>query len=180
MNDDFNDDSNTYDFIIPDKYLKNNYELLKSIETDGKKINIYSNNKKEIIFKSGVRKEMFEDGFQLVFFQNGDKKQIFPDGKTIYFYNDSKTVQTSFSDGLNIFKFNNGQIEKHFTDGSKYIIFPNGTKRRINKDGIIENYLSDEEEKIKKGNRNEDYLNLLNNMEKDRQIFMSYNSYDED
>ena len=53
------------------------------MNSDGKIINIYSNNKLEVIFKSGVKKEIFEDGFQIVNFTNGDLKQIFPDGKII-------------------------------------------------------------------------------------------------
>ena len=173
------EDNNIYDFIIPEKYINNKYELLKSMESDGKIINIYSNNKREIIFQSGLKKEIFEDGFHLVYFQNGDKKQIYPDGKTIYYFNDSKTVQTSFSDGLNIFKFSNGQIEKHFSDGSKFIIFPNGSKRMINKDGFEENYSSEEdEEQILKRNRNEDIFNEFTDMENKRELFMSYNSID--
>jgi hypothetical protein len=133
-----NEDDNQYDFIIPDKYLNNNYSYLNTIESDGKKINYYTNNKKEILFKSGVKKEIYEDGYQLVHFPNGDKKQTFPNKKQIYYFNDSKTVQTTYLNGLNIFKFNNQQIEKHYPDGSKFIIFPNGSKRTITKDGIEE------------------------------------------
>ena len=129
-----------YDFIIPNKYknLKNDI-IEKSMESDGKKINIYSNNKKEIIFQSGVKKEIFSDGYQLVYFPNGDKKQNFPDGKIIYFFNEEKTVQTTFKNGINVFKFSNNQIEKHYPDGSKFVIFPNGEKKHISKDGIEEN-----------------------------------------
>ena len=180
INNDFineNEDKNEYDFVIPEKYNENNYELLNEIESDGKKINIYSNNRKEIIFKSGVRKDIFEDGYQLVYFPNGDKKQIFPDGKIVYYFNDAKTVQTTFSDGLNIFKFSNSQIEKHYLDGSKYIIFPNGTKRKIAKDGTEEDYISDEEEQIHKRNRNDVILDEFNKME-NNELFMSYKSID--
>ena len=71
-------------FNIPQKYLKKDYILIKTMSSEGKIINIYSNNKLEVIFKSGVKKEIFEDGFQIVNFTNGDLKQIFPDGKIIY------------------------------------------------------------------------------------------------
>ena len=169
-------DNKLYDFIIPEKYSNNNCELENTIESDGKKINIYSNNKREILFKSGVKKEIFEDGYQLVYFPNGDKKQHFPDGKTVYYFNDAKTVQTTFADGLNIFKFSNNQIEKHYPDGSKYIIFPNGFKRKIGKDGTEENYLSDEEEEYQIINkRNKENLDELNKL-KNNQLFMSYHS----
>jgi centromere protein J len=142
------EDINKYDFIIPDKYSYNDSKLLNTLDTDGKIIKIYSNNKKEINFKSGVKKEIFEDGHQLVHFPNGDMKQHFPDGKIVYYFNETKTVQTTYPDGLNIFKFNNNQVEKHYPDGSKFIIFPNGTKRRISKEEIEDNYISDDDEQI--------------------------------
>ena len=156
-NDNYNENSNDnniedkeditkYDFIIPDKYSNNNSVLLNTLNTDGKNIKIYSNNKKEINFKSGVKKEIFEDGHQLVHFPNGDMKQHFPDGKIVYYFNEEKTVQTTYPDGLNVFKFNNNQVEKHYPDGSKFIIFPNGTKRRIAKEEIEDNYFSDDDE----------------------------------
>ena len=178
-NDNYDDkeDISNYDFIIPEKYNNNNYELLNMIESDGKKINLYTNNKKEIIFESGVKKEIFNDGYHLVFFPNGDKKQIFPNNKTVYYFSDSKTVQTSFPDGLNIFKFDNNQIEKHYPDGSKFIIFPNGTKRRISKNGKEENYLSDEDENI---NQRNNKIILDESSENNKQVFMSYNSLDDD
>ena len=149
INDDENDKMQ-YDFAIPKKYKMNNGEIIKTIDSDGKIINIYNNNKKEIIFKSGVRKEIFMDGYQLVHFPNGDMKQKFfgKDEKVIYYYNETSTVQTTFKNGLNIFKFSNGQIEKHYPDGSKYIIYTNGIKRKISKNGKEEMIVPDEE-KIK-------------------------------
>lgn len=132
MNKEFNFEE--YDFVIPEKYIKPDYKLLKSINSNGKIINIYNNNKKEVIFTSGARKEIFEDGFQIVYFINGDKKLNHPDGKTIYYFNEAKTVQTSFNDGLQVFKFNNGQVEKHFPDKTKQIIFPDGSQRFMKND----------------------------------------------
>ena len=79
-------------------------------------------------------------------FPNGDMKQHFPDDKIVYYFNETKTVQTTYPDGLNVFKFNNNQVEKHYPDGSKFIIFPNGTKRRIAKEEIEDNYFSDDDE----------------------------------
>ena len=173
------------ELIIPDKYKNTeNNKLIKTIHPEGKTINIY-NNKKEIFFKSGVKKEIFIDGYQLVHFPNGDIKQNFGDGKIVYYFNDSKTIQTTYKDGLNVFKFNNNQIEKHYPDGSKFIIFPDGTKRRISKNGNEETIYPDG--KIQKSyvnsdnkynNKNEeDILDNFEGMEtnnENKNVFMSY------
>ncbi len=115
-----------YEFIIPEKYSKVNYKLIKKSVIDDKEVCIYSNNKKVIKFPSGLKKEIYNDGFQLVYFINGDKKQNYPDGKSKYFFKDANTVQTSYPNGIQVFKFYNGQIEKHFPNGLKKIFFPNG------------------------------------------------------
>ena len=182
-----NNKKDEYEFIIPDKYkASENYKLINTIHSEGKSIYIFTHNKKEIVFKSGVKKEIFSDGYQLVHFPNGDLKQNFPEGKSIYYFNESKTVQTSYKDGLNIFKFNNNQIEKHYPDGSKFIIFPNGTKRRISKNGNEETIYPDG--KIQKSyvnfdiknnnNQNdEDFLDSIDRMEtnnENKNVFMSY------
>ena len=148
----FENDDNIegYDFVIPEKYrFKDNGKIINSINSDGKIINIYEDNKKEIIFKSGVRKEVFSDGYQLIHFPNGDMKQKFvgKDEKVIYFYNETNTVQTTLKNGINIFKFNNGQIEKHYPDGSKYIFYTNGLRRKISKNGTEETFNFEEANK---------------------------------
>ena len=134
------DEDDNYDFVIPEKYSNSNkYKLLESFEKEnGQIINLYSNNKKEIIFKSGLKKEIYDDGnYKLVFFPNGDKKQCFKNiGKIVYYFNDAKTVQTSYKNGLNVFKFSNNQIEKHFTDGSKLIILPDGTQKMMQSEKV--------------------------------------------
>ena len=145
-----------YEFKIPEKYKDKKYKLTKSLKAGDKIINIYDDNKKEIIFQSGVRKEVFSDGYQLINFPNGDIKQKFPgkEGKIMYFYKETNTVETTFKNGLNIFKFNNGQIEKHYPDGSKYIIYSNGLRIKISNNGTEEIFNSKEldksEEKIDK------------------------------
>ena len=109
--------SETFDFIIPSKYLNSsNYTLINSTKnTDCKTINKYTNNKTEIIFPSGVIKELYEDGnYQLIHFTNGDKKQIFPDGRSVYFYKAGTTTETTYPNGLIVYKFKSGQIEKHY------------------------------------------------------------------
>ena len=170
-------DLNGYDFVIPEIYKKNSdSEIINTVEQDGKIINIYDNNKKEIIFKSGVRKEIYMDGYQLVHFPNGDMKQKFvgKEEKVIYYYSETNTVQTTFKNGLNIFKFSNGQIEKHYPDGSKFIIYTNGIKRKISKNGTEEVYMPNEknkEEDNKKNdlnNENENDKNIINNTNEDK------------
>ena len=155
-------ENDNYDFIVPRKYTDINYKLIKSLTSDGKIINLYTNNKREIIFESGIRKEIFDDGYYIVYFINGDLKQNFPDGKNVYFFNESKTIQTTFSDGLQVFKFNNDQIEKHYPNGTKQIIFPNGTVRYILNDGSEETYYADGT--VQKYN-NEDVENEKDNIE---------------
>ena len=138
-----NSNSNEFDFSIPQKYLNQEYKLIKSLKTDDKIINLYTNDKKEIIFKSGVKKEIYQDGHQIIYFSNGDIKQIYPDGKSYYYFKESKTVQITLNNGMEIYKFENGQIEKHYPDGTKQILFKDGSERYIYNDGFEETYFSD-------------------------------------
>ena len=146
-----------------DKYLNQDSKVIKSLNKEGKIINIYSNNKVEVIFNSGVKKEIFEDGYQIVHFSNGDLKQIFPDGKMIYYFKDSKVTQTTYKNGLQIFKFSNGQVENHYADGSKQITFPDGTIKYIYQNGYEETW--DNEKNIQQIN-----INLNNNKEVNKLI----------
>ena len=146
------------EFTIPKKYLNKNCKIIKTLNSEGKIINIYSNNKLEVIFKSGVKKEIFEDGFQIVNFTNGDLKQIFPDGKVIYYFKESKVTQITYNNGTQIFKFDNGQIEKHYTDGSKQISFPDGTIRYIYPNGYEETHNNKEEKHNKEKDIQKDEL----------------------
>ena len=138
-----NEISEEYNFTIPKKYLNTNYKLIKSLKTEDKIINLYTYDKKEIIFKSGVRKEIYQDGHQLIYFVNGDLKQIYPDGKSSYFFQESKTVQITLNNGIEIYKFENGQVEKHYPDGTKQILFNDGSERYIYNDGYEETFFSD-------------------------------------
>ncbi len=129
-----------YDFKIPEKYKNHNYKLIKTLKADDKIINIYDNNKKEIIFPSGVRKEIFKDGYQIVYFINGDIKQNYPNEKSIYYFKQAKTVQTTFKNGILVVKFENNQIERHYPNGKKQILYPDGTEKTIFKNGKDINY----------------------------------------
>ena len=167
-----------YDFVIPEKYKNYNGEITNTIDNDGKIINIYDDNKKEIIFKSGVRKEIYTDGYQLIHFPNGDIKQKYAGEreKIVYFYKDTNTVQTTFKSGLNVFKFSNGQIEKHYPDGSRFIIYANGIKRKMSKNGKEEMIIPEEQNKAKNeennkvNDNNDNILNDIKNNDKNEDI----------
>ena len=83
-------------------------------------------------WKNNSRKETYyyADGDRY----GGDCKNDLKEGKVIYFFNETKTVQTSFKNGLNIFKFSNNQIEKHYPNGTKFIKFPDGSTKLIEKE----------------------------------------------
>jgi centromere protein J len=129
------EDDGNFSLVFPDKYhgdQNDNTEIVQESEgTKGKIFRLYGNDKREILFTNGVRKEIFPDGYSVVYFANEDIKQIFPDNKTVYYFADAGTVQTTMPDGLKVYKFNNEQIEKHYTDGTKEIIFPDGTVKYI-------------------------------------------------
>ena len=167
-----------YDFVIPEKYKNYNGEITNTIDNDGKIINIFDDNKKEIIFKSGVRKEIYTDGYQLIHFPNGDIKQKFvgKGEKIVYYYKDTNTVQTTFKSGLNVFKFSNGQIEKHYPDGSRFIIYANGIKRKMSKNGKEEMIIPEDQNKIDNEEINkENELNNIKKIDKNGDIYSEKN-----
>ena len=124
--------NNIYNFTFP---LSHSHTLIKStITSEGKTINTYTNNKKEIIYQSGIRKEIYNNTYQVIYFINGDIKQIFPNGVIVYYFNEEQTIQTIFKNGLQVFKYQNGQIEKHYPDGTKYIMFTDNTTRYVAKE----------------------------------------------
>lgn len=118
-----NDENSMYDIVFLPKYhspIANKARLINQETTsDGNIIKEYQN-KKEIIFPNiGLRKEIFEDGYQISYFKNKDIKQLYPDGKEVYLYAENHTVATKFPNGLKVCKFANGQIEKVFQMGPK-------------------------------------------------------------
>lgn len=128
------DTDEDFSLVFPEQYHGEDDEIeivQESEGTKGKIFRLYSNDKREILFTNGVRKEIFPDGYSVVYFANEDIKQIFPDGKTVYYFADAGTVQTTLADGLKVYRFNNEQIEKHYNDGTKEIIFPDGTVKYI-------------------------------------------------
>ena len=133
-----------YEFKIPEKYKLQNYKLIKTLKAEDKIINLYNNNKKEILFPSGVRKEIFEDGHQIIYFINGDIKQNYPCGKSVYYFCQAKTVQTTFKNGIFVIKFENNQVERHYPDGKKQILFPDGSEKTIFENDNEESIYSEE------------------------------------
>ena len=123
--------------VFPPQYILTPFTKVISEEKlqDGKTVKIYSNKAKEIIFPSGVKKQIFPDGYQIIFFNNKDIKQIYPDNKIVYSFYEAKTIETSFPNGVHIYKLQNGQIEKHYPDGFKEIVYPSGEIKLINQNG---------------------------------------------
>jgi len=73
-------DDGIYDLVFLEKYhprndLKNDVINIENFP-DGKIVKFYENDKREVIFPSGVRKEIFSDGYQIVYFNNKDIKQV--------------------------------------------------------------------------------------------------------
>jgi len=70
-----------FDLVLMDKYHYNpiyNRLLKEEKDPNDKIVKLYDNNKKEIIFPSGVKKEIYPDGYYVVFFNNYDIKQVIP------------------------------------------------------------------------------------------------------
>ena len=130
-NDEEDLNNSDYDMKFLDKYHNEGDEnkriIQENVSSDGKIVRWFANQKKEIIFRKGVRKEIFPDGYTIVYFKNQDIKQTYPDGKIVYYFCEARTTQTTEVNGINIFKFENNQIEKHFPDGTKEIRFNDGT-----------------------------------------------------
>jgi hypothetical protein len=77
---DTNCDDGIYDLIFMEKYHPK-YDLNVNVVNheifpDGKIVKFYENNKREVIFPSRVRKEIFDDGYQIIYFNNKDIKQV--------------------------------------------------------------------------------------------------------
>jgi len=106
--------------------------------TDGRSERFFEDGRREVFFLSGLRKVQWPDGRLCVFFQNGDVKESLSDGTVIYRYHSTGAVQTTHSDGTDIFRFAGGQVEYHRPDGSKEIEFANGARKRISADGFEE------------------------------------------
>lgn len=113
-----------YEMSIPKKYTQSKQEFIKSKQksNNGDTIIIYSNNKKEYIYHTGIRKVIHSDGYQIIYFQNGDFKQIYPNNyKTIYYYSKQKIFMMFFgsNESEKIFKYEDGTIIKEYENGKR-------------------------------------------------------------
>jgi len=105
---------------------------------DGRTERLFVDGRREVEFANGLKKVMWADGRTSVLFQNGDRKEIHSDGVVIYCYAATGAVQTTLTDGSELYRFADGQTERHNPDGSKEIKFPNGTSKKIFADGSEE------------------------------------------
>ena len=89
-----------------------------------------------ILYGNGVQKEVHQDGTTVIRFANGDVETKFAESRTIaYFHSEDRVMQITTKDGSTLFEYPNRQIERHYIDGSKAILFPDGTKQRIDPNG---------------------------------------------
>ena len=114
--DDYNiSKQNNFEMKFEKKYNLKDMIISKRESKDDKIIISYNNNAKEIIYNSGVRQQIFPDGYKIIYFINNDIKQIFPSGKYVYFFFESKVTMTYFpKNNLKIYKYKNGKIEKNY------------------------------------------------------------------
>ena len=59
--------------------------------------------------------------------------------KTVYFYASSQTTQTTYNDGMEVYKFGNGQVETKYPGGTNEIIFPDNTVKYLYSNGEVIN-----------------------------------------
>jgi len=112
------DEEDEFDLKFPAEYHGKHLKPAKKVDEivshDGKVQRFFDNGKKEVVFSNGVRREAWPNGYSIVYFTNNDVKQTFPDQKVVYYFADARTTQTTFPNGLQVFKFSNNQVEKHF------------------------------------------------------------------
>ncbi|EGR34162.1 hypothetical protein IMG5_021820 [Ichthyophthirius multifiliis] len=103
----------------------------------------YEDQKIEYIFANKVKKQVFPNKYSIVNFINQDIKQVLPDETIIYYFADAFTTQTTFPNGVNVYKFPNDQYEIHFPNGQKEIKFCDGTMKFISETGEEVTYFED-------------------------------------
>lgn len=109
--------------------------LREARNAEGRVERCFLDGRREIVFPNGLQKTVWADGRAAVHFQNGDVKESLRDGTVVYRYCATRTVQTTYTDGTNVYCFASGQTERHQLDGSKEVTFPDGTRRSVAADG---------------------------------------------
>ena len=84
------EDDGMYDLVLSEKYHPKDpskYRFVKEEKLpDNKIINFYENDKREIVFPSGNKKQIYSDGYQITFFANKDIKQVCITNKIIFLF----------------------------------------------------------------------------------------------
>ncbi|OUM61758.1 hypothetical protein PIROE2DRAFT_62308 [Piromyces sp. E2] len=101
---------------------------------DGKCKRVYPNDIEIVLYRNGTTKEIYSEDYSVIRFTNGDIKEMMRD-KTVYFYSSTQTTQTTYSDGMEVFKFGNGQVETKYPDGTNEIVFPDNTIKYLYSNG---------------------------------------------
>ena len=120
----FKEQNNNYDFIIPEKYMQidmKNNKISKLLNMNGNNVAFYSNNKKEITYPDGMKHIIYDDNHQIIYYNNGDMKQIFNNGKVVYYNNSEQKVETLYENGIKIVKYKNGEMERFLCDDKENI-----------------------------------------------------------
>ena len=102
------------DLIFPEQYTTDpslDTIIKQNFQQDGTIIKVFETGKKEILFSSGQKKEVFPDGYTIIKYINGDLKQIIPNYKETYYYAKDKTLQVKFSDGTVYLKYCDGRVD---------------------------------------------------------------------
>ena len=102
------------DLTFPEKYTTDpslDTIIKQNFQQDGTIIKVFETGKKEILFSSGQKKEVFPDGYTIITYINGDLKQIIPNYKETYYYAKDKTLQVKFSDGTVYLKYCDGRVD---------------------------------------------------------------------
>ncbi len=73
-------DDGLYDLVLNEKYHPKYSQYGKLVKQEtlskGKIVNFYENDKREYVFTSGNKREIYSDGYQIIFFHNNDIKQV--------------------------------------------------------------------------------------------------------
>jgi len=142
----------TYSMIFPDKYHLTHSKLISTkTSKNGKILRTYDTGKLEVKLPNGVIEESFPDGYSIIYFVNKDIKQKYPDGTTVYYFAGDNVTQSSFPNGLKVFKYND-KVEKYYPDGSKEIKFSDGTIQYI--PSIKHEELREVQENVSNSNKN--------------------------
>lgn len=101
------------DLIYPSKYSLSKKETVtkQNFQQDGTIVREYDTGRKEILFSSGQKKNIYPDGYTLINYINGDIKQIIPNYKETYYYYKDKTLQVKFNDGSTYLKYEDGRVD---------------------------------------------------------------------